>query len=372
MGLYPVLVGLLFICGLCFSEVCVKELLEDVDFPGSDLKFVFSPDAEHCQLLCTQHPSCLFFSFVKPGITKVERPFHCYLKSSSSGGPSAQAELVGVTSGYSLKPCEPQPDTFLPELYHETDFLGADYQSLFTADYESCQRACTQDPACQFFTFVNELFALEKKRLKCWLKFSWPVPIPPVVKATAGVVSGFSHALKTTNHNYPACATKLFPDTDIPGSDFQTVPAVSADHCLSLCSAHPRCTYFSYASFRCYLKSNDVDMVSSPKKGFTSGIPARHCQLDNSWQLASFEGVDFTGSDIRYLLLNDKETCQRTCTEYHNCQFYSYVGDEFHQSDHRLRCYLKRVITMPAPPKVNILANAVSGFSLRNYLTTPH
>lgn len=32
----------------------------------------------------------------------------------------------------------------------------------------------------------------------------------------------------------------------------------------------------------------------------------------------------------------------------------------------RRRCYLKRVITMPAPPKVTKLSHVVSGFSLRN------
>lgn len=32
----------------------------------------------------------------------------------------------------------------------------------------------------------------------------------------------------------------------------------------------------------------------------------------------------------------------------------------------RRRCYLKRAITIPAPSKVTKLANAVSGFSLKN------
>lgn len=50
---------------LCISSECSREFLENVDFPGTDITSVYSPDVEHCQLLCTQHPSCLFFTFVR-------------------------------------------------------------------------------------------------------------------------------------------------------------------------------------------------------------------------------------------------------------------------------------------------------------------
>ncbi|MED6292309.1 hypothetical protein CHARACLAT_032532, partial [Characodon lateralis] len=77
------------------------------------------------------------------------------------------------------------------------------------------------------------------------------------------------------------------------------------------------------------------------------------------WVKQIFEGVDFSGSDIRQEVMDNVELCQSKCDDDPNCQFFSYV-------DERRLCFLKRVITMPAPPTVNKLANVVSGFSLRN------
>uniref|UniRef100_A0A667WRZ7 Apple domain-containing protein n=1 Tax=Myripristis murdjan TaxID=586833 RepID=A0A667WRZ7_9TELE len=354
---------------LSISAECVRELLENVDFPGTDLTQLYSPDVNHCQLLCTQHPSCLFFTFIRADWTRDNRHFYCYLKSTPSGQPNVQKPLLGVTSGYSLKPCDP----CLSQVYENVDFYGADYQTLFTVSYEECQRACTNDPSCQFFTFFNGIFTPEKIRYKCHLKFSWTVPRTPIVEAKPGVVSGFSHSLQIMTNSDTVCQARFFPNTDIPGNDLEKVLAGSAEHCLSLCSAHPRCTYFSYVTsdgsdrFSCFLKSNPNEMIISAKDGVTSGIPSRFCQQDNSWLKDTHDGVDFRGSDIRYVMLDDPETCQTTCSQDSNCQFYTYILCLILCP--RRRCYLKRVITMPAPPKVTKLANVVSGFSLRNCKT---
>ncbi|XP_010730993.2 coagulation factor XI [Larimichthys crocea] len=367
MGTYLILVVLLSIYSSSFSEGCNRELLVNVDFPGTDITSLYSPDADHCQQLCTDHPSCLFFTFIRADWTRDNRHFYCYLKNTASGQPNVRTQLLGVTSGFSLKPCSPQPQRCLSQVYQKLDFFGQDYRTLFTADYEECQRACTQDPACRFFTFVNENYTLEKIRYKCHLKFSWTVPRTRVV-ATAGLVSGFAHKTLVTQHFNTACEGKLFPDTDIQGSSYETLTAASPGHCQTLCSDHPLCTYFTYVSndFTCYLKKNPDEIVTKPKQGYTSGLPARFCQLDNEWLKEAHEGIDFPGSDIRYELMDDAETCQTTCTQDANCQFYTYVTKNFHSSVHWRRCYLKRAITIPAPSKVTKLANAVSGFSLKN------
>lgn len=59
-------------CGLFFRthanfvfSVCNEELLENVDFQGTDIAELQSPDVDHCQHLCTQHPTCLFFTFLR-------------------------------------------------------------------------------------------------------------------------------------------------------------------------------------------------------------------------------------------------------------------------------------------------------------------
>ncbi|KAM4549970.1 coagulation factor XI-like [Fundulus diaphanus] len=367
MGSFSVLVGLLLASSFSFSKACTEELLENIDFPGTDIIFLFSPSATHCQYLCTQHPSCLFFTFIRPDWTIDDRHFHCFLKSTPSGQPNSQVPLQGVTSGFSLKSCNPDPRPDFAEVFENVDFAGADYGALFTPDHEECQRVCTEDPGCQFFTFLEKEFPEQKFRYKCHLKFSWSIPRAPIVERTAGVTSGFSHTSPPPKQTGISCQEQLFPNTDFPGNDFEQPKAVSPQHCQSLCSAHPKCTSFSFFSsdFRCFLKNNPNELTAQPKDGLTSGLPARLCDLDQIWARELYVGVDFRGSDIRFELTDDAELCQMKCVEDPNCQFFTYVDETFADRASRRRCFLKRGITMPAPPRVNKLNNVVSGFRLR-------
>lgn len=139
--------------------------------------------------------------------------------------------------------------------------------------------------------------------------------------------------------------------------------------------------------------------------------------LLTGWAKLTYKGVDFSGSDISSEVVNCAEHCQEKCTENPNCQFFTYHNGSFFHPSHRYeliistffkiflvrkcvetwmihwnhanstvsnvyitwqqqwnvmflcyrhRCYMKRVITMPAPSKVKKLANVVSGFTLRN------
>ncbi|XP_077364177.1 plasma kallikrein-like [Festucalex cinctus] len=368
MEVFFIVLSVLSVSSLSLSQECRRELLENVDFPGTDIKFVYSPDVQHCQYLCTQHPSCLFFTFLRADWTRDDRTFYCYLKSTASGRPKVEKGLLGVTSGYSLKPCGPDSQPCLSRMYQNVDFLGADYRTLFTADYEECQRVCTEDPYCQFFTFVNHVFTPERIRYKCHLKFSWPLPRTLNVNRKPGLVSGFSHSVQLSQPSDTACSSKLFPNTNFTGSSFETHPAGTPQYCLALCSAHPRCSYFSYQSdsLTCHLKNNPNELVMRAQEGVTSGIATHFCQQDTNWAKTALEGVDFQGSDIRFELLDGAESCQKACSMDQNCQFYTYVNEDFVDSAYWRRCYLKRFITMPAPPKVNKLANVVSGFTRRN------
>ncbi|KAM6899461.1 coagulation factor XI-like [Xenentodon cancila] len=361
-----VLLGLLSLSSLSFSQECNQELLKNVDFPGTDITFLHSPDVGHCQQLCTQHPSCLFFTFIRADWTRDDRHFYCYLKSTPSGQPASQTPLLGVTSGFSLKKCNPDPRPCLSQVYDNVDFFGADYRTLFTANYEECQRVCTQDPHCQFFTFIKKDYTEEIIRYKCHLKFSWTIPRTPIVERQTGVTSGFSKNVEITPQFDTACESTLFPNTDIPGSDLEMLKAVSVEHCQILCSAHPQCTYFSFINFNCFLKNNPNRLETKAKDGTTSGLATHSCQLDENLVKIAYEGIDFKGSDIRFELTDDADVCQKTCTEDPVCQFYAYVDEQFSDRIYWRRCFLKRVITIAAPPKVAKLVDAVSGFSLRN------
>ncbi|XP_077599840.1 coagulation factor XI-like [Stigmatopora nigra] len=371
MEVYFILLSLLTLISLS-SQECKRELLQDVDFPGSDIKFEYSPDAQHCQLLCTQFPTCHFFTFIRPDWTEDQRHFYCYLKYAYWGEPNSQVPLLGVTSGYSLKPCSPDPQPCLDSVYQNVDFHGADYRTLFTADHQECQRICSKDPFCQFFTFIQPKFTSEKYRYKCHLKFSWTLPRTLNVNRKNGMISGFSQSGQFSQPSdtgkVPVCSTQLFPNAEIVGEAFTTQSTGTPEQCLAMCSAHPQCTFFSFQSsdFKCLLKENRNEMNLMAKNGVTSGISTHYCQQDTKWTTIPLEGIDFYGSDIRYVMMDDAEMCQNTCTDNHLCQFYTYINPNFEDPAGRRQCYLKRINIMPAPPKVSKLANVISGFSMRN------
>ncbi|KAI4881081.1 hypothetical protein NFI96_000765, partial [Prochilodus magdalenae] len=43
----------------------VQELRVDIDYTGDDIQQIYSPDASHCQLACTEHNYCLYFAFLR-------------------------------------------------------------------------------------------------------------------------------------------------------------------------------------------------------------------------------------------------------------------------------------------------------------------
>ncbi|KAJ4927789.1 hypothetical protein JOQ06_015591 [Pogonophryne albipinna] len=275
---------------------------------------------------------------------KLRRHFYCYLKTTTSGNVAVQKPVEGVTSGFSLKACTPELQPCLPNVYPDVDFFGADYTALFTADHE-------------------EYFGTENIRFKCHLKYSPSIPAPPTVRRETGVVSGFSQNVHLPQQSTTACEGKLFPSISVPQCNLKTLPGVCPEHCRALCSAHPACTFFSFDSneFKCHLKNNKDKMETIAKEGSTTGFPERFCQLDET-----HDGVTLRGSDIRFELVDDADSCQRKCTEDPLCQFYDYLTEAFSYRDFWRHCYLKRTMTMPAPPKITKLEKVTSGFQLRS------
>lgn len=122
----------------------------------------------------------------------------------------------------------------------------------------------------------------------------------------------------------------------------------------------------------------------------TSVVCLLTCSSLTAWARAPYPGVDFRGVDIRYTLVDNAEACQQACNDEDKCQFYTYVKENFRDPAYRYsiyraepslkqtnvasesllhlcrrrRCYLKRSITIPSPPKIRKLQNVVSGFSL--------
>ncbi|GAA6099405.1 uncharacterized protein LOC113661525 isoform X1 [Tachysurus ichikawai] len=155
-------------CGFMKEDwVChveVQELKEDVDFPGDDILQIYSPDVQHCQLACTQHSSCLFFTFLRSDWNKDNRAFYCYLKHTATGSPSKVAELKGVTSGFKLMHQGNKTNTCLSSTYQDVDFTGSDYVQLNLNTSDECQKQCTSDPDCTFFSFTTTTFPQPESR----------------------------------------------------------------------------------------------------------------------------------------------------------------------------------------------------------------
>ncbi|XP_053718881.1 coagulation factor XI-like [Synchiropus splendidus] len=361
-----ILLSLLSLACLSASQDCSPALLENTDFPGSDVANVFAADAVHCQNLCTQHPGCSFFTFVQP--KSANSHFTCYLKATESGQPTVQRPRNGGVSGFSLKPCQPHnPSPCMLNVFPNVDFPGSDFRSLFTYDYKECQRVCTDEPGCQFFTFTTELDSTRDQRFKCYLKFSWNVPTPLVINKKEGVISGFSDVLQMELSNKPDCQSNPFINLDSPGNDILEMPAVCFEHCQALCTAHPLCTYFSYMSttFACYLKRNTNTFVLTAKASTSTGLPTRSCRASNDWLKVKYHGAAFPRIDLSCKMASNVDDCATLCNEDPNCQFYTYHTDDGPPLTRR-RCYLKRAITLPAPPKVAIKSNVISGFSLKS------
>ncbi|TWW65361.1 hypothetical protein D4764_21G0002610 [Takifugu flavidus] len=312
-------------------------LQNNMDFPGSDVAQVYASDAKHCQQLCTDHPSCMFFTFVRPDWTRDNRHFYCYFKVTASGEPKIQTPIFGATSGYSLRSCTPKL-TGDPVTHHHVI-----QQTKGSHLNKKLGENLINDPAndSQGLETFNEI--ISSLRFKCHLKYSWTVPRPPVIAALANVVSGFSRSIQMLQPKFAEeCERSLFPQVDIAGKNFEEVAAVSDKHC----------------------QENPLEMVLKAQNGVTSGIPARGCQLDDTWVRTPVEGVDFRGEDIQNRMVDSAEACQKACDEDDKCQFYTYLTEQFIDRDYRRRCFLKRTITIPAPPKIVKLQNVVSGFSL--------
>ncbi|XP_048850273.1 coagulation factor XI-like isoform X2 [Brienomyrus brachyistius] len=357
------------------TSECVRELREDVDFPGSDVLQILTPDARHCQLACTQHHMCLFFTFIRSDWNRDNRQFYCYLKHTDSGAPLIVSGLKGVTSGFSLRHCpDKQGEVCLSTVYNEVDFFGEDYLTMFMDSYVECQKACTVDPACQFFTYTTDNFSPAKYRNKCHLKYSRTLPTPPVVKVGKDMVSGFSRKLCSLFSLDRECRSKILKDIDFPGNDIEQVPAPSPEHCQILCRAHPRCTFFSYttASYEttsekykllCFLKHNVEERPSAHKDNVMSGMPARFCQPSNACATLTYKNIEFMGADKKVVKLDSPATCEEACTADPDCQFYTFVYNTITASP---KCYLKQLITVPLPPQIALKKDVVSGFHLRN------
>ncbi|XP_072920642.1 uncharacterized protein [Hemitrygon akajei] len=350
---------------------CRTDLSENVDFPGNDITWVLAPDANVCQQICTDDPQCLFFTFLKKEWTTDHRRFYCYLKQTATGTVSRTTKLLNVVSGFSLKQCKNRNSTCYKKIFDGLDFPGNDFHQSVVEDEHSCQRKCTEEPHCQFFTFVKKEFHNEVQRYICYLKNN-EKGTPSRITDLSGVMSGFS--LRRCEFSNTGCVPELAVNTDFPGNDIESVLAPDVKYCQKLCTDHKNCQFFTYLAsdwntdkrrFYCYLKNNAKGEPSTVTKlqNAVSGYSLKKCKAYDSCFKDLFVGLDFPGDDFRQFVVDDEHSCQRECTEEPDCQYFTFVNGLYHNARQRYICYLKKS-EQGTPSKITTLENVVSGFPL--------
>ncbi|EHB10963.1 Plasma kallikrein [Heterocephalus glaber] len=170
---------------------------------------MYTPDAQYCQMMCTFHPRCLFFSFLPESSTnEPTRRNYCLLKHSPSGTPTGIKTLSNVVSGFSLKPCAlSEFEPCLSKIYPGVDFGGEELNVTFVKGANVCQETCTKTIRCQFFTYSLLPEDCKGEKCKCSLRLSLNGSPTRISHGTQGS-SGYSLRLCKTGDS-SVCTTKI-------------------------------------------------------------------------------------------------------------------------------------------------------------------
>ncbi|XP_051892507.1 coagulation factor XI-like isoform X2 [Pristis pectinata] len=348
---------------------CRSEIFEDIDFPGNDITWVLAPDVSFCQKVCTYHPTCLFFTFVKREWSTDHRRFYCYLKQTASGMPSRLTMLQNVVSGFSLKWCKTLISPCVSDVYEGLDFPGEDFHNSNTRNYQDCQKECTNNKQCQFFTYVNQSYHRALQRQVCYLKQSIK-GTPSKINLLNNVVSGFS--LKGCRLSDQVCEKTLLQNVDFPGNDIKNVLAPSAETCQLICTYYPNCLFFTYLRNTwtkdsrknwCYLKKTNTGLptLTTPLTHVVTGYSLRSCRDFPDCESNVFYNRSFEGKVLQVKQVESYGDCQESCTDHRQCQFFTF--EETYDQE-MYSCYLQKSDN-GLPSKIDESIGAISGFSLR-------
>ncbi|XP_078513663.1 coagulation factor XI-like [Lissotriton helveticus] len=347
---------------VCATSGQVRTLLENVEFPGNDIERIAAPDAECCQIYCTVHFRCTFFTFIleNRGIPS----YTCLLKFTNNGLPLRRATLANAVSGFRLSTVDPNKHSCFTKTYKDTDFLGSDIRTLLRETLTECQDSCTASPDCQFFTYARKM---------CFHKFATKLPSPPVINILGNVVSGFSPRDCDDSTCDSTCPEYLIPNFDFAGEDFDQVLAPDAENCQLICSNHPHCQYFTFLTedwavdnrkFFCYLKRFNPRTPSLVFiQNAISGFSLRGFGIKKRCSDHIFKGLNFLGNDRGVVKADSDQQCKRLCKEDPLCQFFTFVDGAFSNVAQRKDCHMKSVIALPKPPLIVYVKDAVAGFS---------
>ncbi|XP_053072295.1 plasma kallikrein isoform X5 [Acinonyx jubatus] len=222
---------------------CLTQLYKNTFFKGGDLTAMYTPNAEHCQMMCTFHPRCLLFSFLPEISTNdTDKRFGCFLKDSATG-TLPKMSWANTISGHSLKQCGHQISACHRDIHKGIDMRGVNFNISKVESVEECQKKCTNSIHCQFFTYATRTFYNAEYRNTCLLKHS-AGGTPTSIKLLANVASGFS--LKPCALSEIGCRRNIFQHLAFWDVDVARVVTPDAFVCQTICTYHPNCLFFTF------------------------------------------------------------------------------------------------------------------------------
>nr|XP_020016213.1 plasma kallikrein [Castor canadensis] len=353
---------------------CLTQLYKNAFFRGGDVMAMYSPDAHHCQKMCTFHPRCLLFSFLPASSTKEpEKRFGCFLKDSVTG-TLPRVHRVDAISGHSLKQCGHQISACHRDIYEGIDMRGTNFNMSKVQNVEECQKLCTNNIHCQFFTYATEKFPNVGYRNNCLLKHSTS-GTPTSIKVLDNLVSGFS--LKPCAVSEIGCNMDLFQNLAFSDVDVGRVNTPDALVCRTICTYHPNCLFFTFHNSAwsveaqrnaCFLKTSASGAPSSftPQENTVSGHSLSTCRrtLPEPCHSKIYSGVDFGGEEVNATFVEGANVCQDTCTKTIRCQFFTYSLLPEDCKGNKCKCSL-RLSLDGSPTRITNGIRGSSGYSLR-------
>ncbi|XP_067883720.1 coagulation factor XI-like [Heterodontus francisci] len=365
-------------CGVNNSvSECTADLFEDIDFPGNDITWVLTPDATFCQKVCTYHPRCLFFTFVKKEWSADQRRFYCYLKETRTGKPSRKTELQNVVSGFSLKWCKnlinPRKEALLDlVLGNEVDQVSV------------CENLAKSDHCIIRFRLGMEKSKEQSKvELLNWKRANFSGMKGDLARSHRRAAGEPPRGLPAAGNielglpEVEACGGPFLAPSAVTPNVISTVDVKKYQDCQEECTEDRHCQFFTYVTQDyhnvvqrqiCYLKKSEkgipprINILENVVSGFSlngCGLSAAVCKK------ALLHDVDFPGNDITRVLAPNAETCQLICTYYPNCLFFTYLRNKWNKDSRKNFCYLKKT-NLGLPSMSKPLRNVISGYSLRS------
>uniref|UniRef100_A0A8D0HF36 Coagulation factor XI n=1 Tax=Sphenodon punctatus TaxID=8508 RepID=A0A8D0HF36_SPHPU len=362
-----------FLFASVYSE-CMTQIYENTYFQGGDLLTVFTPSVEHCRIVCTYHPRCLLFTYL-PANWKQDaaRRFTCLLKDSYTEILPKLA-MEGAISGHSLKQCYTLINACSKEVHPGLDMQGTNYNLTFTDSYQQCQKRCTSNDRCQFFTYATELFHSADFRNKCFLKYSM-MGTPTRIRKLNNVVSGFS--LKPCQLSEKDCRMDIFQRTVFAGDNITSVLAPDAQICRIICTYHQNCLFFTFLTNEwkvvkernlCFLKTLESEMPTTfvLSGNAMSGFSLRNCRkFFPACHSRIHRDVNFLGDELNVAYVGGNKACQQLCTNTVRCQFFTYFPlPQSCNQEGKCTCHL-RMSSDGNPTGIVYQTGKISGYSLR-------